>query len=146
MKRTLSVRLDEEDLEKLGLKADEVGLTPSTLARLLIRDSLAGTPSSFQASSAPISAQADANHGTGPSRAMRPPLTSREAEILSRIAMGQTNTQIAHILGVSQETIKKDMASITRKLSARDRTHAVVLAVRQGRIRFDNEGESGVDG
>ena len=40
MKRTLSVRLDEEDWDKLASRANEVGLTPSTLARLLIRDSL----------------------------------------------------------------------------------------------------------
>ena len=134
MKRTLSVRLDEEDWEKLGLEANQVGLTPSTLARLLIRNSLSGIESPFLASSAPISTQADANLGRGSSRAMDSLLSPREAEILSKIAEGQTNPQIAHTLGVSRETIKKDMASITRKMSASDRTHAVVLGIRQGHI------------
>ena len=59
----------------------------------------------------------------------------REAEILSRIAEGQTNQRVSHALGVSQETVKKDLASIIRKLSASDRTHAVVLAIRRGHIR-----------
>ena len=135
MKRTLSVRVDEEDLEKLRLRATQVGLTPSTLARLLIRDSISGTKSSFLASYAPISTQADANHrGGSSSRAMGSPLTPREAEVLSKIAEGQANQRIAHTLDVSIETIKNDMASIIRKLSASDRTHAVVLAIRQGHI------------
>ena len=47
MKRTLSVRLDEDDWDKLAARADEVGLIPSTLARLLIRDSLSGAHSSL---------------------------------------------------------------------------------------------------
>ena len=136
MKRTLSVRLDEEDLEKLGLKADQAGLTPSTLARLLIRDSLSGTQSLFlaQAPGAANSTQEHRNRGRGPSEAIDSPLSTREAEILSRIAEGQTNQRIAHTLGVSPETVKKDLASITRKLSASDRTHAVVLAIRKGHI------------
>jgi DNA-binding NarL/FixJ family response regulator len=139
MKRTLSVRLDEEDLEKLGLRADQVGLTSSTLARLLIRDSIAGMERQLLASNTPIPPQADANHGKGSStRAMGSPLTPREAEVLSKIAGGQTNQRIAHTLDVSLETIKKDLASIIQKLSASDRTHAVVLAIRQGHIRPEN--------
>ena len=65
MKRTLSVRLDEEDLDELGLRANQVGLTPSTLARLLIRETISGLRSPFLASSAPISTQADATTSEG---------------------------------------------------------------------------------
>ena len=135
MKRTLSVRLDEEDLEKLGFKANQMGLTSSTLARLLIRNSISGTEAQFLASSTSIPPQSDANHGRASSGAISSPLTPREAEVISKIAEGQTNQRIAHILDVSLETIKKDLASIIRKLSASDRTHAVVLAIRQGHIR-----------
>ena len=66
---------------------------------------------------------------------MGPPLTPRDAEVLSKIAEGHTNRRIAHTQGVSLETIKKDLDSILRKLSASDRTHVVVLAIKQGHIR-----------
>ncbi len=135
MKRTLSVRLDEEDWDKLASGADEVGLTPSTLARLLIRDSLSGAPSPLLAPSDAAPLQTPGNQEMERTGAVASPLTPREAEILSKIAEGQTNQRIAHTLGVSRETIKKDLVSIIHKLSASDRTHAVVLAIRQGHIR-----------
>ena len=53
---------------------------------------------------------------------MDSPLNTRELEIPSTIAVGPTNQRIAHTLDVSQETIKKDLASIIRKLSASNRT------------------------
>jgi DNA-binding CsgD family transcriptional regulator len=74
---------------------------------------------------------------------MGSPLTPREAEVLSKIAGGQTNQRIAHTLDVSLETIKKDLASIIQKLSASDRTHAVVLAIRQGHIHPENNAGRG---
>ena len=138
MKRTLSVRLDEEDWDKLASRANEVGLTPSTLARLLIRNSLSGARSPLLATSDAAPPQTSGNQKKGRDRAVVSPLTPREAEILSKIAEGQTNQQIAHILGMSQETIKKDLASIIRKLSASYRTHAVVLAIRLGHISPEN--------
>ncbi|MFH1560029.1 MAG: LuxR C-terminal-related transcriptional regulator [Chloroflexota bacterium] len=139
MKRTLSVRLDEEDVEKLTSRATEIGLTLSTLARLLIRDSLSGTHSPFLTPSDATSSRASGSQDMGRTKVAGPPLSPREAEILSKIAEGQANQRIAHTLGVSRETIKKDLASIIRKLSATDRTHAVVLAIRQGHIRPTSE-------
>jgi DNA-binding NarL/FixJ family response regulator len=65
------------------------------------------------------------------------PLTPREVEILSCIAHGNSNKGIAHILSISEQTVKNHIASILRKLVANDRTHAVVLALRQGLIRLD---------
>ena len=62
------------------------------------------------------------------------PLTPREKEILSYIANGQSNKQIAHNLHISVQTIKNHVTSILRKLNANDRTHAVVMAMRHGWI------------
>jgi len=60
------------------------------------------------------------------------PLTSKEAQILTLVAEGNANKQIAIILGISEQSIKKRVSSILRKLNANDRAHAVVLALRNG--------------
>jgi two-component system response regulator DegU len=57
------------------------------------------------------------------------PLTNREIQILSHIANGSTNKQIAHVLGISEQTIKNHVSAILRKLNANDRAHAVALAI-----------------
>jgi DNA-binding NarL/FixJ family response regulator len=67
------------------------------------------------------------------------PLTQRERQILTYIADGNTNKQIANILNISEQTIKNHVSAILRKLNANDRAHAVVLAIRRGLIRL-NEG------
>jgi DNA-binding NarL/FixJ family response regulator len=65
------------------------------------------------------------------------PLTSRETQILSYIAEGNSNKQIANILDISEQTIKNHVSAILRKLNANDRAHAVVLAIRHGWISAD---------
>ena len=60
------------------------------------------------------------------------PLTSKEAQILTLVAEGNANKQIANILGISEQTIKNRVRVILRKLNANDRAHAVVLALRNG--------------
>ena len=62
------------------------------------------------------------------------PLTCRETQILTYIADGNANKQIAYILQTSEQTIKNHVSNILRKLNANDRAHAVVLAIRQGWI------------
>ena len=62
------------------------------------------------------------------------PLTRRETEILEYIAEGNSNKEVAHALGICNQTVKNHVTSIIRKLAANDRTHAVVLASRHGFI------------
>lgn len=64
-------------------------------------------------------------------------LTQREKQILTYVADGNTNKQIAHILNISEQTIKNHVSAILRKLNANDRAHAVVLAIRHGWISVD---------
>ena len=59
-------------------------------------------------------------------------LTPRETEVLSCIADGLGNKEIAEKLGTAVGTIKAHVENILGKLSARDRTHAVTIAVRRG--------------
>ncbi|HEY92848.1 MAG TPA: response regulator transcription factor [Dehalococcoidia bacterium] len=61
-------------------------------------------------------------------------LTVREIEIVNHIAQGRSNKQIASELNISEQTIKNHVSSIMTKLSANDRTEAVVLALKTGLI------------
>lgn len=65
------------------------------------------------------------------------PLTQREREILTFVANGNTNKQIALNLDISEQTIKNHVSAILRKLNANDRAHAVVLALRHGLINVE---------
>lgn len=60
------------------------------------------------------------------------PLTEREISVLKLVAEGQSNKAIAHALCVSEETVKSRLHSITGKLGALDRTHAVMIAIQRG--------------
>jgi len=62
------------------------------------------------------------------------PLTKRETQILTYIAEGNSNKEIAHILEISEQTIKNHVSAILRKLNANDRAHAVALALHSGWI------------
>ena len=62
------------------------------------------------------------------------PLTAKEIQILTHVAEGNSNKRIAHILGISEQTIKNHISAILRKLNANDRAHAVFLAIRNGWI------------
>lgn len=62
------------------------------------------------------------------------PLTRRETQILTYIAEGHSNKEIAHILEISEQTIKNHVSAILRKLNANDRAHAVALALHSGWI------------
>lgn len=70
----------------------------------------------------------------------RPPegvISAREEEVLQLVADGLGTTEIADRLFISQKTVKNHLASIYEKLDARDRTQAVITAVRMGIIKLD---------
>ncbi|WP_201314945.1 response regulator transcription factor [Dyella sp. EPa41] len=63
-------------------------------------------------------------------------LSEREVQVLRAVARGYVNKKIGSELGISEDTVKAHMKSILSKLDARDRTHAVVLAVKRGIIQI----------
>lgn len=72
----------------------------------------------------------DAALKPGPADAQ--PLSLREQEVLAGAMRGENNEEIARRLLVSPETVKSHIARVLRKLGARDRTHAVALALVRG--------------
>ena len=61
-------------------------------------------------------------------------LTPREIGILNYVAQGYANKLIAVELGISESTIKTHITAILSKMDAKDRTEAVVIAIKHGLI------------
>lgn len=59
-------------------------------------------------------------------------LTPREVEVLSLVARGFGNKEVAQMLGTASGTVKAQVQSVLSKLGAKDRTHAVTIALERG--------------
>jgi DNA-binding NarL/FixJ family response regulator len=62
------------------------------------------------------------------------PLTEREEEVLTEVARGKTNAEIADELFISQSTVKTHVARLMTKLPARNRVEIVIWAYETGRV------------
>jgi DNA-binding NarL/FixJ family response regulator len=59
-------------------------------------------------------------------------LTAREREVLTQVARGRSNREIANALHLSEKTVKTHVSSVLAKLGLADRTQAALYAVRTG--------------
>jgi len=73
----------------------------------------------------------------GPMATVASSLSQREVEVLQMFADGCSTVEVGQRLYISAKTVKNHLASIYEKLDARDRTQAVLTAVRMGIIRLD---------
>ncbi|MFF4578175.1 response regulator [Streptomyces sp. NPDC001389] len=96
--------------------AGEALLSPNITKRLITEFSRLGAP-------------------RGPSRARIQDLTERETEVLSLIAQGLSNAEIAGHLVLAEQTVKTHVGRILVKLGLRDRTQAAVFAYETGLVR-----------
>ncbi len=66
-----------------------------------------------------------------PPKGSRGKLTQRQRQILQRLANGESTTVAARELDLSEETVKTHMKNALARLGARNRTHAVAIALRE---------------
>jgi DNA-binding NarL/FixJ family response regulator len=69
-----------------------------------------------------------------------PQLSPREREIMHLMAEGRTAEAIANELSVSVETVRTHVRNVIRKLQARNRVHAIALALERGEIALSDDG------
>ncbi len=86
------------------------------------------------------SSRAGLNAAPRGSRPLRPDsplqkLTHRQHEVLSHLAHGRSNKEIARCLGLLESTVKVHVKTILKKLAATNRTQAAMLAVEMGWAR-----------
>jgi DNA-binding NarL/FixJ family response regulator len=62
-------------------------------------------------------------------------LTNRQFEVLSYLAQGLSNKQIAYQMGVSEATVKLHINALLRAVEANNRTQAVIKAQKMGVIQ-----------
>jgi len=62
------------------------------------------------------------------------PISPRELDVLSLMAAGKRNKEIAGELSIAEDTVKMHVRNILSKLQVNDRTEAVTIALRRGII------------
>nr|WSX50678.1 response regulator transcription factor [Streptomyces sp. NBC_00974] len=98
------------------IAAGEALLAPNITRRLITEFSRLGAP-------------------RAPSKTRIEELTERETEVLSLVAQGMSNAEIARHLVLAEQTVKTHVGRILVKLGLRDRTQAAVFAYETGLIR-----------
>ena len=128
---------DDDELLLEGLRAGAKGylLKDVSLAELVraIRDVAAGGTAVHPIASERIVRGLEAGPDPAfPRLEPADPLTERELEVLRLMTGGYSNREIANALRVAEGTVKNHVSSILSKLGVRDRTRAVLQAVRAG--------------
>jgi DNA-binding NarL/FixJ family response regulator len=64
-------------------------------------------------------------------------LTPRESEVLTCVAHGRSNREIAKRLGIAEKTVRLHVSSILTKIGVRDRTQATLYALQHGFVHLE---------
>ena len=69
-------------------------------------------------------------------RGKKPP-TPRQLELMAYIAEGRSRKEVAHLLGISLQTIKNHMSDLYERLNADDCCHAFAILVQRGHLSIE---------
>ena len=61
-----------------------------------------------------------------------PVLTNRETEVLRFVATGQSNKEMAKLLGIAPRTVERHIENLRNKIRARNRAHMIAKAIAYG--------------
>ncbi|MDO9639817.1 MAG: response regulator transcription factor [Pseudotabrizicola sp.] len=117
------------DLAQEALASGAVGFVPKTLG---IKALIAAIK---RMAAGEIFAPMSMLEDPPPPNAVLEDLTRREREVLEGICDGKSNKEIARDLAVQEVTVKLHVKTLARKLGARNRTHAAMIARNAGLIR-----------
>jgi DNA-binding NarL/FixJ family response regulator len=70
------------------------------------------------------------------SRVPHSDLSAREQEVLQLMVGGNSNKEIASVLGITEATVKSHVSTILQRLDVEDRTQAVVTALQRGLVHL----------
>lgn len=103
----------------------------------VIRGVASGEAALSPALASSILAETQPTPGASPREVAQALLTLREEEVLRLIAEGLSTPEVAGAMFISTKTVRHHLSSIYAKLDSRDRTQAVLRAVKMGIIRLD---------
>ncbi len=124
----VSVDETEEDIHR-ALEAGAAGFLPKSISRQEMIRAIRAVAGGERYLPEEMAKRLEA-------RRDRPELTERELEVLSLVAGGMANKQIAAELNLAEVTVKVHVSRILEKLGVPDRTRASTLAIERGLVRL----------
>jgi len=130
--KRLAINLSQEDFFRLKSLSARTTIPLPILCRVLLRQSMTRLIPEESLNDLPIQL-------SNPSVVNS--LSNREIDILNLMVQGISNGEIASALGLSIQTVKNHVTSILSKMKAKNRTQAVLLAIKrnlaEGKTHFE---------
>lgn len=123
---------DSADYLRAAIAAGARGFLAKDAARAEVLAALAQVAAGGVAFPPALMRRAVSDDQAGPALAAIKRLTPREREVLTALAGGSTNKEIAIALSITPGTVKTHVERLIGKLGVRDRTQAAILATRYG--------------
>lgn len=123
---------DSADYLRAAIAAGARGFLAKDAARADVLAALAQVAAGGVAFPPALMRRAVSDDQAGPALAAIKRLTPREREVLTALAGGSTNKEIAIALSITPGTVKTHVERLIGKLGVRDRTQAAILATRHG--------------
>jgi DNA-binding NarL/FixJ family response regulator len=114
------------------LEAGAIGYLPKTVSLNELLDAIRSASQGISVLPPSIASVVVKHIAGKPNRDTEGILTEREMQVLSFVALGYTNDQIAHELHLSLRTVEAHLTHIYNKLGVSSRTEAALLAQRKG--------------